>query len=737
MDGQYSSITFSPSSTPSNPHGVQHTGHFSPPYSEAEYYEGVAHRTLSLDSLISVSQHCNDESSSEECNPMEKKNIYGSALRRIGKLRSATLLLSVVFSIASLSYLGWLWNGTPDDPTNAWAKVVRNQWVTRSATVAAVVLRVASSAQAAVTTSMLAAFLLETRGVRLQDAAEFSILRFSNSGPLMNLQTFFQNSRALAGLVVLILVLLLALITTTLQFTSTILLTDLRGRFVLGPSESDSYLSGVKWNSAAPLYVNYWTVTPTTTAHFIEYSKPVNSPDYVADTGFSVRGFLPISNETARSQLRSYRGMAALFDTRVVCSRPSIDFTKFGVNVSSKYTPIQLEGRMRSSLTLPEFSHDTSNLVIDFDCSSSQTTKAPQFYLCQLRPEQSQGLTSRLQPPPNEDSGMPPHFGQVYLLWDIPAACTTFSNKTCSTSQTNPPAAQDGPWQTFTVTNSSQGAEVLRVSVCYDALAPSLAHDYNVSFSFSTQLPSEPGFVYANDTTNLVNDSAVRRQLGATSDADTLSAVDRGVISFDMKEVDEQISATRREDPYSLTYSSPTMPFLWYNVWAPVRNSEDGSLKLAFDNTTTPLGTGANPILRSIFFNVLVDTRNPALAIQAMLTTILRCAYYDALPFFDYDQVAVTRMVNLEQIPLAHSGFTVIVALVVAHCLLTLAILVLFILRGRMVVLHKAWAVIMDMWTEEGYTFLGDDGTGAEISIEDDVQGSESDRIARLRSVGS
>jgi hypothetical protein len=53
--------------------------------------------------------------------------------------------------------------------------------VTRSITLAALIIRTAISAQAGVVTSMLAAVYLE-RGVRSEDAAEFSIFRISNSG---------------------------------------------------------------------------------------------------------------------------------------------------------------------------------------------------------------------------------------------------------------------------------------------------------------------------------------------------------------------------------------------------------------------------------------------------------------------------------------------------------------------------------------------------------------------------
>lgn len=139
--------------------------------------------------------------------------------------------MSSIFLVASLSYLCWFWNTGSANPT--WNEIVKNQWTTRSIATVSIAIQTATSAQAAVATSMLAILFLEVQGVRLRDAAEFSILRYSNSGPLLNIFVFLRNCHGVGAMFQLSLLVLLALITAALQFTSTILLTDVRGSSLL------------------------------------------------------------------------------------------------------------------------------------------------------------------------------------------------------------------------------------------------------------------------------------------------------------------------------------------------------------------------------------------------------------------------------------------------------------------------------------------------------------------------
>ncbi|KAJ2983298.1 hypothetical protein NUW58_g6272 [Xylaria curta] len=252
-----------------------------------------------------------------------------------------------------------------NDPTRIWGSIVDGQWVTQTTTLAALIVRTTISVQAIVATPMLTAFLLETRGIRLQDAAEVSILRFSNPGPLLSLPVLFQSTQDLKGWAILILIALLAVVTTALRFVSTILFTDIRQGLLSGSLQSS--------------------------AHIIEYSELATPRDDVADTGVSVRGFVPIRNETVRSQLRLYEGMAALFDTRVVCSRPNLTFTEFGPIYNNRLSDEQSgpwqtfavldepknNAKVRVSLCYDALGGPTRSIPHDYNVFFNLTTQLP------------------------------------------------------------------------------------------------------------------------------------------------------------------------------------------------------------------------------------------------------------------------------------------------------------------------------------------------------------------------
>jgi hypothetical protein len=134
---------------------------------------------------------------------------------------------------------------------------------------------------------------LEVEGVQLRHAAELSMLRFLTSGPLLTLNNFLQSWRGLRGFALFTNILLLALTITILQFTSTILLNDVQRGILLGQLTFSNQPS-----SLVRLYgtlTNYFTVKPGTFAYFLEYSEPATQQNCVADTGISVRRFLPVS----------------------------------------------------------------------------------------------------------------------------------------------------------------------------------------------------------------------------------------------------------------------------------------------------------------------------------------------------------------------------------------------------------------------------------------------------------
>ena len=179
---------------------------------------------------------------------------------------------------------------------------------------------------------MLAALMIERRGVPLEHAAEISIARFGISGPeglwkqLIGRGTMGKSTR--------ILLMLLLLTSFASQLTSTLLLTDLLDRPIVTIPHTS--LLGVGFQDidsggnpkAIPISYkytfNYVKWKPNSFETFAEHNVPPIFRDGLDDTGVSLRAFLPISSQPTRENIQEYRGMARVFDARAACVRPNL-----------------------------------------------------------------------------------------------------------------------------------------------------------------------------------------------------------------------------------------------------------------------------------------------------------------------------------------------------------------------------------------------------------------------------
>lgn len=186
---------------------------------------------------------------------------------------------------------------------------------------------------------MTAALVLEKRAARKSDVAYLSIARSVSDGPRRVVQLLF-SSRSLSVLTYLELWLisLLALVMLALQFSSTLLLSDLHDYVVVGDVESRSIANFGAFtglNDRDMDYIN-WGIdrnTPTY-AIFGEEASDYNitpTTSGFSDTGNLRRGYLPFQGSQNRTSVRKYRGSTLITTFRTVCMPPQIEghfFTK-------------------------------------------------------------------------------------------------------------------------------------------------------------------------------------------------------------------------------------------------------------------------------------------------------------------------------------------------------------------------------------------------------------------------
>ncbi len=184
--------------------------------------------------------------------------------------------------------------------------------------------------------AVLAGLILERSFVSRSKVAHFSIIRATTTGPttLMHLILSSQNIRTIFKIESL-LALLLLLNSTGLQFSSTILLSDIYGTVVTGDKgavEVRNFYSANQqsitrnehfYKTLQPIFAVYGELPSNTTR--------MPSANGLSDTGIIERAFLPIGESQERIAVRSFEGEATAFSLRTACMRPDIRDFEFGV----------------------------------------------------------------------------------------------------------------------------------------------------------------------------------------------------------------------------------------------------------------------------------------------------------------------------------------------------------------------------------------------------------------------
>lgn len=179
---------------------------------------------------------------------------------------------------------------------------------------------------------MIAALLLERLSVQQSKVALVSVMRGINDGPwkLATLLVLCKGRKfSMFRHIEMWLIITIALLSLTLQFTSTILLSDMRSFTIVNDANTTSVDSLFAYPGTqsfalfqgslmenAPDYPVFGEI-PTT------YDSTPNTRGF-SDTGLKQRGLLPMSGGPNRTSVREYEGMGMVMSSRVACMQPII-----------------------------------------------------------------------------------------------------------------------------------------------------------------------------------------------------------------------------------------------------------------------------------------------------------------------------------------------------------------------------------------------------------------------------
>ncbi|KAL3299097.1 Cupin-like domain protein [Colletotrichum asianum] len=608
--------------------------------------------------------------------------------KSLDSLMKAGIFISLISIAAAFTFVTWLW-WTPQD-NNHWRSWVLANRLQPSVTLASVVIRTAVGTLAATATAMIAAVAVERRGVHLIAIARVSTARFSGSGPLSLGSLVLRPSRLDIG--VRLIVMLLILITFAVQFISTLLVSDLQQGEVLSLPRSipNIYSVGLQ-NDTGTLTSNpdsYWSRRPRFAETFAEYSEAGVDDEGIEDTGPTIRAFLPFESTETRESVSTFRGMARVSDSRVVCLRPMIsNLTLCEIELSDSESNVGICGvlQLNRSAAVAAGLHWSGNDRFSFGCPLPDL-KGLIWQICQNHTFDGV-LTSSEWSLYNHD-----RTDDIKLLWQITGHnIPMFSDYDLY----NPSSLEmlgstaNGAWtsQYFNLTlhrqNMTEYMHAIRylefnMTICAqarierDSIRQLEIHASRLHLLSSRTARAEPTYGWSKDSEGFATES-LRKQLNAvTNPSSSLRPYDRdGTLDIDQKILGSSIA----EAPHGEWTKYGTGRMMNDFLGSLFDRSQDAPILLCSNclRTWSPSYVMVDDLYTQIFEDTLNATSSPARALQAMYFTLERSVYYDKLSRYSSNELndseppgAEIMTVELTQIPEHHRGYWAVVGILTA-----------------------------------------------------------------------
>ncbi|KAF2143156.1 uncharacterized protein K452DRAFT_201534, partial [Aplosporella prunicola CBS 121167] len=604
-------------------------------------------------------------------------------LKRLGQYLLWSNICAMVLLLAALSFLSFLWFG--DDNISSWRHIMANRWISQAITISTLLIRFAVATQASTAVTMLAALSFEApRGVLLTKAPALSLARYVNTGPLTSIMPFLSSGRppkCSRPPTIFSVICILALCTLISQATSTLLLWDISSSFVQGLPRTSSAGTGMSMMAYKEIIyakaehdVLYWQTTPQIFPEFAEWKREpdvyINS---VVDTGPTIRALLPINSQLDRFNLNIYKGDATVFDARVACMRPNITGNVIDVdgpesqNIHGNVWPAALTEELEQILR-----YDKSIDTYNFDCNVEyyDILPEPSFKICRLY---AGGLINSL------DHTFNSSLDYRFQKFETPES-----------------GDYDYAW-TWMASNGSGGQEW---PLNYTRQEQKIIHfqQYPITAARRNHIP-EPTLSWNSKTLDF-NTTAVRQQLAATaqkSNTNSALEIDIGGLKNTISTYSHQLFKSQyfKRETYDIFNAI-------LGIIPPLYTPCTKCSFTYFPGTVYML----SQVLNAIFQDTILETDNPALAWQALMTTVYRMAYYDWLPTFDSmsDVNTVSRVPC--QMPVRYNGFIIVATTLAIHLSLFIVVTVWFYKGTQISLLHNSWQVVAQLVSVETESVL-------------------------------
>ncbi|WAO96087.1 Hypothetical protein NCS54_01374900 [Fusarium falciforme] len=628
---------------------------------------------------------------------------------RIGLPGMVILTVGTGVSLFSVALLIFLWQGADGARSRHhraefWDNIVFDDWSTRLVTICSAAIRVSMGFQIGLAAAAMAAVILETTGSRFSDTAMLSIQRASSSsaGPSDLLPTAWRHclagrSSGLLYFVILALTFGIALIST---LTSTILLFDFGQDQIAAPIATGTKAVGFDTSEIFPFNgISYWKSRPMAHWRFAE-SRPSEMEialrtENAVDTGDVYRAMLPFDSPQDRTTLEYYHGPAVVINQRTACFAPTLDNVElvYKLNDGSAIGGLYLSATAAVENQTDLIGSDVSKLG-QSTCRIHNGWNSTDSFLLPISLCSSVSNTVPIENgTENPLSGWAYGFNSVLLVSSgsvLNGIAPTSYEKSRELSPPKIPKElddltfrQDGPW---TVAYTAKGTEVFNATICY--ISQNLPHRYNVTMT-GRAVPSEPEFLADWSTLMATeNGTGILQQLGVGISPDNTRG--RGILDLQVHSGPDLWAnpddGRQVQTAYSLLWST-LLEFSALGSWS-------FAGRIMKDEFLTQIIWPTHPEHAAVFQNILHLTGDPAQAIQAVVFRFYQMLYYDWLPNFEPTRQVTTIHAQDVLIPQQWRGFVVVMAIIVAHFIVTTLAMALFAQRTESSLLGNAWQAV-------------------------------------------
>ncbi|KAK0738042.1 hypothetical protein B0T18DRAFT_394403 [Schizothecium vesticola] len=651
----------------------------------------------------------------------QPNNLEPRPLGRFTPLQISILVAGPLVSFGVLGFLAFLWiqsymaqDGQTIQPT--WYKMLDSGWVLRAIPVVSAVLRTATSMEAGLATSMVAALLLERPGVRVSRLADVAVLRSVDSPPHVLAWRALHDLLTPPLHVSRYFLFLLLITTLVTQLSSTILLLDFtdttiprvllpadaRIPFAHSAARGPTYYVGT--NQAAFFH------SAAQFPRFAEFSQPPLQPDTTIqerkfrDTGAVYRAFLPLRKDD-RQILRQYAGPATVLNSRVVCVRPTI--SRFAI--SSPQIPFYSQ-LLLANLT---FSLDTPARLRTINIFSDEFVehaKRPTNVSVPVIKDTSLSDTGSPQGQ-NEDKQWSmsvtksryPGGASTYLLFNWTGSTDNWGEDDLAFEE-----SWVGRNREEWVAISHRARELsVDITVC-------LTWFNSTPYLISTEAGKaevEPEVGW-DGASGMLTKARAAKHLGAPDKGrdgilsmqalPPTSEIPKSNTTFETKDIGStitgQVTLAMEVMKLKLATLDPSKIIFANSRWV---------ADLCY-GTDLDGFFGLHSSFTAVFQEIIQGTRNPAVAVQSLLTMASANAYVELQQYFDYEMPVRYSTWSPALVPTRWSGLILLTAVVVLHVLAAVMVTVLFVGETRCSELGNSWQAVAQLVTEDTRPILLD-----------------------------